>query len=189
MTHGIVRWDDVSPQPWKNGGGITRDLLTWPSAQAWGIRISVADIERDGPFSHYGGIERLFAVLEGNGVTLAFDDDGSRRRMTPADPPLRFDGGRAPHCTLIDGVTRDLNVLFVPKRGNATCSIAVDGEPHATRASLRAVYVHGAAQLERRGAAVTLPPRSLAWSTQDQAEPWRVHGGARAFWIDYRAAP
>ena len=63
--------DRVPPQPWRNGGGSTRELFTWPGGAApWQLRISVADIERDAPFSAYPGVERWFAVVEGAGVRL-----------------------------------------------------------------------------------------------------------------------
>ena len=38
----------VAPQPWRNGGGRTRELLAWPDAQAWSVRISLAEIEAEG---------------------------------------------------------------------------------------------------------------------------------------------
>ena len=44
MKATLVRVDDVAPVPWRNGGGLTRELLAWPAAQDWAIRISVADI-------------------------------------------------------------------------------------------------------------------------------------------------
>jgi environmental stress-induced protein Ves len=34
------------------------------------LRISVAEITRDGPFSAFAGVQRWFAVLEGAGVML-----------------------------------------------------------------------------------------------------------------------
>jgi environmental stress-induced protein Ves len=41
--------------PWKNGGGVTRELLAWPGGGDWQVRISVAEIEADGPFSSFPG--------------------------------------------------------------------------------------------------------------------------------------
>ena len=61
---------DLTPQPWKNGGGKTRELLAWPHPSDWILRLSVADIEADGPFSSFPGVQRWFAVLRGNGVRL-----------------------------------------------------------------------------------------------------------------------
>lgn len=95
----------VAPVPWKNGGGVTRDL-----AQGRGWRLSLADIDRDGPFSDYPGVERFFAVVSGDGVELTFGD--RRHRQRTGQEPLRFDGARGPHCRLLNGATRDLNLLL-----------------------------------------------------------------------------
>ena len=70
-----MRWSIVDPAriaktPWKNGGGVTRELLTWPVADDWRVRVSIADVERDGRFSSFPGVRRWFAVLEGEGVRL-----------------------------------------------------------------------------------------------------------------------
>ena len=35
----------AAAQPWRNGGGITRELLAWPVASdQWALRVSVAQI-------------------------------------------------------------------------------------------------------------------------------------------------
>jgi environmental stress-induced protein Ves len=97
-------------QPWKNGGGTTRELLTWPSKENWQLRISVADITQDGAFSAFAGITRSFAVIEGAGVNLKLRDGW--RSVTKNSDPLQFAGNEAPDCKLIDGATRDLNVMW-----------------------------------------------------------------------------
>jgi hypothetical protein len=37
MSWHTVHLADVPPSPWKNGGGTTRELLAWPSAQGLGL--------------------------------------------------------------------------------------------------------------------------------------------------------
>ena len=108
MSFHIVHFDDVKPQPWKNGGGVTRELLAWPNADEWAMRLSVADIECDGPFSAFPGIDRWFAVLSGNGVRLS----SPAKTIQRSDDALHFDGALAPDCELIDGSTRDLNLMI-----------------------------------------------------------------------------
>lgn len=108
-----VQADLVAPLPWKNGGGRTRELLCDGSPWRW--RLSLADIERDGPFSAYPGVERWFAVLEGAGVELGFG--GAPMRLGPQDPPVVFDGADAPACRLRDGPTRDLNLMLRGVKG------------------------------------------------------------------------
>ena len=40
----MIYADDIAPQPWRNGGGTTRELLAWPSAEHCNLRIALADI-------------------------------------------------------------------------------------------------------------------------------------------------
>jgi len=94
---------------WRNGGGRTRELLAWPSAVEWTLRVSVAEIEADGPFSAFEGIERCFAVLDGAGVVLSLPR--GEVRLHRGDPALAFPGEAAPLCRLIGGPTRDLNLM------------------------------------------------------------------------------
>jgi environmental stress-induced protein Ves len=104
-----ARLADCPFVPWRNGCGRTRELLSWPSAADWQVRVSVAEIEADGPFSAFAGIDRCFAVLDGAGVVLALP--GGDRRLTPGDGAAAFPGEAAPMCRLLDGPTRDLNLM------------------------------------------------------------------------------
>lgn len=106
----ILDADTVAPTAWKNGGGQTRELLRLPGPDEWRLRLSVADIATDGPFSAFPGVRRWFAVIEGEGVVLGFP--GGERTLRPGDAPLCFDGGDAPGCRLIGGATRDLNLML-----------------------------------------------------------------------------
>lgn len=106
----IVHLKEVAPQPWRNGGGQTRELLAWPPGGDWSLRISLADIGSDGPFSAYPGITRWFTVVQGQGVELRFGEQTVT--LGAGSGPVRFDGAAAPGCTLIDGPTRDLNLML-----------------------------------------------------------------------------
>jgi uncharacterized protein len=167
----IVRCDDVKARQWKNGGGVTRELLAWPSASEWVIRLSVADIERDGPFSAFSGIDRWFAVLTGNGVRLGTPEKVIKR----GEDALNFDGGLAPDCRLIDGPTRDLNLMIRRdvasgwmKRGVAGFEFPATG----TAAALTGVFaVDGCTLRSSRAGVMELEPMSLMWrSHRDDAE-------------------
>jgi environmental stress-induced protein Ves len=105
-----IRTEAAPRQRWRNGGGWTRELLAWPGGADWRVRISVADIEASGPFSAFPGVARWFAVLEGRGVEL--EVDGRASRVTPADAALSFDGAAPTTCRLLDGPTRDLNLML-----------------------------------------------------------------------------
>jgi hypothetical protein len=154
----LIRLADAAPQPWRNGGGTTRELLAWPSAHAWRLRVSVADVARDGPFSPFPGVERWFAVLDGNGVELA--TGGQSHRLTADVPPMRFSGEAATTCRLLDGPTRDLNLMLRGMRGGMFACLA--GEPWRPRSAQCGLFaaVDGRCHGE---AAIDLPARCLLW--------------------------
>ncbi len=110
MTVSIIHALDVPPQPWRNGGGITRELLAWPSAQSWLVRISLADIVQDGAFSAFPDVQRWFGVVQGAGVGLQFADQ--QVMQTLASEALQFDGAAAPFCRLLEGATQDMNLML-----------------------------------------------------------------------------
>ncbi len=109
-TPQLVSLASAAPQAWRNGGGLTREFMAWPSAADWQLRLSVAQVERDGPFSAFPGVQRWFCVLEGAGVELDFN--GSTQCVRMGDPPMVFDGAAAPGCRLLDGPTHDLNLML-----------------------------------------------------------------------------
>lgn len=104
-----VRVADVAPTPWRNGGGVGRDLLLWPTPADVQVRINVADIERSGPFSDFSGWRRLFALVDGDPVELTVD--GAVHQVAPGGSPCLFDGGAATACRLLGGPARALNLV------------------------------------------------------------------------------
>jgi environmental stress-induced protein Ves len=80
----------VPAQPWRNGGGSTRELFAWPAALHWLFRISLAQVTQDGPFSCFPGVERWIALVEGAGMTLHLPSGAER--LSLGREPLRFDG-------------------------------------------------------------------------------------------------
>ena len=81
--------------------------------------MSVAEVEADGPFSRLPGIEREIFLLEGEGMRFDFED-GEQFALTPETPRLRFDGARALDSRLIDGPTRDFNLMWRRDRVEAS---------------------------------------------------------------------
>lgn len=179
----LLRLDDVPPSAWRNGGGRTRELLAWPGSADWALRISVADIERDGPFSAFPGVDRWFAVIDGEGVALQFG--GREQACRRGDDVLRFDGAQAPVCRLLDGATRDLNLML--SRGRGAMRRALRDEAAPTAATLRAVYAADALTLHDGDRAIELPAGCLAWQTDGLDAPWTITAAraARAWWITF----
>jgi uncharacterized protein len=153
----------VAPQPWRNGGGVTRELLVWPSTAEspdWQLRLSVADIERDGPFSAFPGVQRSFCVLQGQGVELDFAG-----QLTPChvgDAPLVFDGAAAPGCRLLGGPTRDLNLMLRGVQGGLLPVQA--GQPWRPNAGVCGLFTAVAGLCHSEGErAWALKPHCLLW--------------------------
>ncbi len=186
-----VAADAVSPQAWRNGGGSTRELLCWPSADTWTVRISLADIDADGPFSAFAGVERWFVVVEGAGVALRFAE--GRREVRAGDAPLRFDGSAAPGCSLLDGPTRDLNLMLRASRG--VMQPVAPGVEWAAEFDLRALFTRVAGRWSGDGLSLNVPAATLLWSAAPPITGWRfepadapaapVPGSsqARAWWL------
>lgn len=95
-------------QPWKNGGGITREVVRWPAAGAYDVRVSVADVERSGPFSTFPGYRRWSFLLGAAPIDL-----GGRVLHAVGDG-VELDGAEPIAARLLAGPTTLLNVLARP---------------------------------------------------------------------------
>lgn len=111
MTVTVIRYDDHDLVPWKNGLGMTREVANAQRVDGrllW--RISLATVDRDGPFSDFSSYRRVIMMLEGDGMTLDFGPHGRAVLDRPFVPHV-FDGGWPTSATLHGGPTRDLNVV------------------------------------------------------------------------------
>lgn len=107
----ILRAADRVATPWKNGGGVTREIAAWPPGaglDAFDWRISLADVAADGPFSAFPGVDRVLTVIAGDGLVLEIE--GRPVRLEPS-APLAFPGEAAVAARLTAGPIRDLNVM------------------------------------------------------------------------------
>ncbi len=184
--HRIVHVKDVTPQLWKNGGGRTRELLTWPPEGDWQLRISLADIEADGPFSAFPGVTRWFTVIEGRGVELRFGDGTETLGLGSA--PLRFDGADAPGCTLIDGPTRDLNLML--RGGEGVLEPASPGEPWTGTFAQSGLFTTVPGTLQVDCISLPMSAGTLAWQSGPVAAapsftPDEPATGPAAWWMGF----
>jgi environmental stress-induced protein Ves len=165
MSWAMVRLDEVASTPWLNGGGVTKELLAWPDPRDWAVRLSVAEVGRDGPFSPFPGVKRWFAVLSGAGVRLTVDREP--HLLTARDQPLRFDGGADTACELVAGPTQDFNLM---SRGRNAAMHRWSGA-HATTCNagtLVAAYSNrGSIVIRCAEEHVDIPPNTLAWRILD----------------------
>lgn len=193
MTIHVVSLESVAPQAWRNGGGQTRELLAWPlgSGSAWQVRVSVADIERDGPFSAFPGVQRCFSVLEGAGVVLDFS--GIEQTLNTLSAPFSFDGAATPGCRLLGGPTRDLNLMGLHSVGETRMWRAAPGSALPVDGHWRGVYTASAVALcGNDGQLLALPAHSLAWCDEPTPVIWRLEpaesSSCTAWWMSLQPA-
>lgn len=107
----IIRFASLTPSPWKNGGGVTRQIAVSPPGSGladFDWRISSAEVAADGPFSRFEGIDRRLYILEGEGLELRFTD--GMQRLGPGDH-IDFAGEADVFGALVDGPVTDLNIM------------------------------------------------------------------------------
>lgn len=111
MTTRVIRRADWRTMPWKNGLGVTHELLReGDGAQGFALRLSVAEVSADGPFSRFEGVDRVIALLDGAGLRLR-RDDGQTVTLDRPGEPFAFAGEDAWACSLLGGPTLDFNVM------------------------------------------------------------------------------
>jgi environmental stress-induced protein Ves len=110
----IERFDlrHIAPQPWKNGAGLTREIaLAESPIGGFDWRISLAEVERDAPFSAFPGIDRCIVLLRGAGMRLRSADGLIDRKLTEQLAPFHFAGDGVLDATLVEGPCSDFNVM------------------------------------------------------------------------------
>ena len=176
----VVPLAGVLPHPWRNGGGSTRELLAWPHADDWLLRVSVATVAQSGAFSAFAGVDRWFAVVAGAGISLALPSGGVV--LTTASPPLHFAGEAAPHAQLLAGSTQDLNFMVRRNAGSGKLRSAAPGSA-APDAAWRALFTAAALTLDVDGIELPGARDTLLWAAQPQPAAWRLPAAARAWWL------
>ncbi|SAK72350.1 hypothetical protein AWB80_03954 [Caballeronia pedi] len=135
---------DVPATRWKNGKGTTRELLRVPAQHDpddFVLRVSVADVNDDGAFSVYPGIERILAILRGSGMDLIDQSDGAVwHTVAGRFSSLAFAGERQLRNRLLDGPVLDFNVMVRRDGGVAELRI-VDGSRIVPVSTCRLLFV------------------------------------------------
>ena len=111
----IIRYAALKPRPWRNGGGVTREVARFPQPasqgagdSSWDWRVSIAEMTRAGEFSAFPGMDRVMTVVEGELLLLSVD--GAEHPLEQYRP-FRFSGDAAAAGALPTGDVRDLNVI------------------------------------------------------------------------------
>jgi uncharacterized protein len=109
----IIRYAELRAEPWRNKGGVTRELASHPKAAssqdgAWDWRVSIAEVSKAGQFSAFPGMDRVLTVVEGELLLLTVD--GAEHPLEKYRP-FRFSGDADAAGALPTGDIRDLNVI------------------------------------------------------------------------------
>ena len=124
--------DGYRRERWRNGGGWTRQIAAGTRATpvfttdtpmpAWDWRLSIAEVESDGPFSTFPGIDRTLVLLSGAGMDL-LSPDGTVIALATTLARADFPGERAITGRLHHGATTDFNLMW--RRGVLRASLQV----------------------------------------------------------------
>lgn len=137
-----ISFDDLIATPWKNGGGVTRELACYPAGAGlddflW--RISIAEVNRSGPFSVFPGIDRVITLLEGDGMQLNFTD-GEQHALTTPLLPFRFRGERNVNAQLAGAASQDFNLMLRRDAVDGSLQVRHEGGEIACDGGVVALY-------------------------------------------------
>lgn len=180
MSLRVLRAADRAAAPWKNGGGVTREVAAGPTESGledFDWRISLAEVCEPGPFSRFDGVDRRFVVLDGR-IRLAV---GGRPPVTLSvgDPVHAFPGEASCFATPLDGPTHDLNIMT--RRGRAQAHAApltIESRASIALSSDLVVLVvtQGSLTLEAREERITLADRDAVLVRDMMAERLELTG-------------
>jgi environmental stress-induced protein Ves len=131
MSIEVLRAAARAAIPWKNGGGVTREVAVHPKGSGFDTldwRVSIAQVRSAGPFSSLPGLDRRLAVLEGT-LSLVIDQ-APEVRLSPATPALQFPGEVPVQARPVDGPVVDLNIMT--RRGRFSSALTLHRAQHPT---------------------------------------------------------
>ncbi|WP_354371147.1 HutD/Ves family protein [Variovorax paradoxus] len=167
--------------PWKNGGGTTQEIVSWPPGAglgSFGWRASIATIAAAGPFSVFADVDRSIMLLEGDGVRLFTQDGRVSHVLDAPHRPFAFSGDDAIDCTLLGGASNDFNVMTRRGQWRADAWVladasAIEPAPHGVLLVLR-----GAWRLDdetcREGEGLYWTDAAQAWQAVPEGEGARL---------------
>jgi environmental stress-induced protein Ves len=189
----ILRADVRSSAPWKNGGGLTREVAVHPPGSDldnFDWRVSLAEVRRGGAFSSFAGVERHMAVISGRlGLSISGREplslsSDSQPLTFPGEVPVYGEPGAEP--------VTDLNVMT--RRGRFLARLTRCSAAESTELRLEAdiTLLLALAPLTLRAPSIEAKLVALdAARFNASAQTLSVHPAApgAAFWlIDIRAA-
>lgn len=189
---------ELPATPWKNGGGSTREIACCPPGaglHSFDWRVSIATIDRSGPFSVFAGVDRCIVLLAGDGVALDAPRAGWQHRLDSPLQPFTFSGDDAVDCTLLGGTSTDFNVMT--RRGTLCADVQALHAPASLPATDQGLLLAVRGSWQVHGSAVAPSSGSGSADARKLAEgqglwwhgtphTWHLEpadSGARLLWV------
>lgn len=170
-------------QRWKNGLGWTFEIAREPAvgsgAETYAWRASIAEIEQDCAFSAFAGLRRCLVLLSGGGMRLT-DTEQVHHDILPPHGRIEFDGERSMQCALLEGPTRDFNLIWDPSQVEASVHLRPLVGPMLFFPALGGrwliLQLSGHSQLKQRGIALQAGDALLLSADSGTAERCILEG-------------
>ncbi len=190
--------------PWKNGGGVTREIACrFPppgkasrettsgdgaghkgdahASNLFDWRISIAHIASDSPFSSFDGVDRVITLLEGGGVCLQSTDGCIDHRLDHPLAPFPFAGEAAVQASLLAGDCHTFNVMTRRNRCRANVMILRKSSQLQAAPDGMLMAIHGEWRARSSsGDGVELRPDSGLWWRDETAGQYNIS----EWWLD-----
>lgn len=182
METQLVEHDSFRRMRWRNGGGSTLELYVERHVDYADpvLRVSVADVNEDGPFSVFPGYDRTLTLISGHGMTLKYDEQ-SEDVLGYRFASASFEGEIQTHSLLHDGATQDFNVFTLRKHYTHSVSVLPDEKnewynEHAHRLLIYSVEAD-ARVIVPNSDEINVKARSLLKVDQPIKGIWRTESG------------
>lgn len=112
----VIRYDDLEPNPWQNGLGVTRTIQSMADGGGWSL--SIATIERSALFSIISGVQRVQLAIDAVRLVI----DGTESRLDRGEQ-VRFTGEQSVSGASAGETSRVLNLMYAEGTPNLGLSI------------------------------------------------------------------
>jgi environmental stress-induced protein Ves len=157
---------DLPVQRWKNGGGVTREVVCQPVGSdmaGFDWRVSIAHIASSGPFSAFPGVDRVITLLEGAGVVLHSNQGAVSHRLDLPMMPFSFPGDAPVQADLLGTDCHDFNVMT--RRARCTARVGVWRSPARLPTKSHGLLFAGSGHWQTNGQTL-LAGEGLSWHNE-----------------------
>jgi environmental stress-induced protein Ves len=190
----IQRAAERRSTPWKNGGGLTFEVASFPEGSTldtldW--RISLAEVRLAGAFSLFPGIDRKLALLDGR-LSLCISGRNVIE-LSPGSGVLAFPGDIPTSAQPLSPQVTDFNVMT--RRGRFTSrvlrrAVATSETLNIAGSDVTVVIALGCLGVDVAGNRIELLPRDallLSWGDASSVELHATESNADYFLVEILA--